>query len=113
MKKCTGCMECEHVCPLTPFGFGIGRIIRKYIEGRDKELINSKEIWQCTMCLACDDACPEDFRPRDVMINLRQMSETYPSVYKRFIVNMKSSGNAFSSKIVNPDYQKLFDNYSG
>lgn len=108
MSTCTGCMECERICPLTPYGYGIGKIIRKYIEGREKELINSEEIWKCTMCLGCDDICPENIRPRDVMINLRQMSGNYPPAYKRFIVNMKSSGNAFSGKRIDTDYQELF-----
>lgn len=109
MSECSGCMDCEKVCPLTPFGFGIGNIIRKHLDGKEEDLIDTKEIWHCTMCFACDDACPTGFMPRDLMINLRKISEDYPKAYKRLITGIKNSGNAFAVKgKENKDYLQLF-----
>lgn len=109
MTECTGCMDCEKVCPLTPFGFGIGNIIRNHLAGKEEDIINTLEIWHCTMCFACDDACPTDFRPRELMIHLRRRSQNYPEAYKRLIAGIRNSGNAFSLKEKeNTDYLQLF-----
>ncbi|MBA3036494.1 MAG: 4Fe-4S dicluster domain-containing protein [Desulfobacterium sp.] len=109
MPECTGCMDCEKVCPLTPFGIGIGNIIRKHIAGKEEDLIDTKDIWQCTMCFACDDSCPIGFKPRELMIRLRRRSKNYPEAYKKLIAGIRKSGNAFPMKgEVNTDYSELF-----
>ena len=67
------------------------------------------EIWQCTMCFSCDDACPEGFKPRDMIIKFRQMSKNCPSAYNRLIAHIRTSGKAFSLRgDENRDYLKLF-----
>jgi len=102
-------MDCEKVCPLTPFGIGIGNIIRKHIAGKEEDLIDTKDIWQCTMCFACDDSCPIGFKPRELMIRLRRRSKNYPEAYKKLIAGIRKSGNAFPMKgEVNTDYSELF-----
>lgn len=112
MSECTGCMDCEKVCPLSQFGLGIGNIIRKYLDGKEEEIIDTEEIWHCTMCFACDDACPTGFMPRELMISLRRRSENYPKAYKRLIAGIRNSGNAFSLKEKeNNDYLQLFKIY--
>ncbi len=109
MSECTGCMDCEKACPLTPFGFGIGNIIRNHLAGKEEDIIDTLEIWHCTMCFACDDACHEDFKPRELMIRLRRRSENYPEAYKRLITGIRNSGNAFSLKgEEHRDYSQLF-----
>ena len=110
MLECTGCMDCERGCPLTPFGFGIGNIVRKHLAGKENDLIDTIEIWHCTMCFACEDACPIGFKPREVMIRLRRRSQNYPQAYKRLIAGIKNSGNAFPpKKKENRDYLQLFN----
>ena len=109
MSECTGCMDCERVCPLTPFGFGIGHIIRKNLAGKEEDMIDTPEIWHCTMCFACDDVCPTGFRPRELMIHLRRKSENYPQTYKRLIASIRQSGYAFPlKKRENKDYMEIF-----
>ena len=109
MGECTGCMDCEKVCPLTPFGFGIGHIIRKHLAGKEDAMIDTVEIWHCTMCFACNDACPPGFRPRDLMIHLRRRTRDYPQAYKRLIAGIRYSGSAFLLKEKqNRDYSELF-----
>ena len=110
MLECTGCMDCERGCPLTPFGFGIGNIVRKHLAGKENDLIDTIEIWHCTMCFACEDACPIGFKPREVMIRLRRRSQNYPQAYKRLIAGIKNSGNSFPLKEKeNRDYLQLFN----
>ncbi len=109
MSECTGCMDCEKACPLTPFGFGIGNIIRKHLAGKEEDIIGTKELWHCTMCFACDDACPIGFMPRELIIQLRRKSGNIPHAYKRLIAGIRNSGNAFSIKEKeNMDYLQLF-----
>ncbi|SPD74733.1 hypothetical protein PITCH_A320006 [uncultured Desulfobacterium sp.] len=109
MSECTGCMDCERVCPLTPFGFGIGNIIRKHLLVKEEDLVDTVEIWHCTMCFACDDACPTGFKPRGLMIRLRRESRDYPPAYKKLIAGIKTSGKAFPLKEKgNRDYSELF-----
>jgi heterodisulfide reductase subunit C len=109
MPECTGCLDCEKVCPLTPFGLGISNIIRKYLAGEENDIVDTSEIWQCAMCFACDDACPADVKPRDLMIRLRRRSRNYPQAYKRLITGIRNSGNAFSlEEKGNGDYSVLF-----
>ena len=109
MAECTGCMDCETVCPLTPFGFGIGNLIRKHLAGKKEDMIDTFQIWHCTMCFACDDSCPTGFKPRELMINLRRSSRNYPPAYRKLISGIRNSGNVFPPKEKeNKDYSELF-----
>jgi len=102
-------MDCEKACPLTPFGFGIGYIIRKHLAGKEEDIIDTLEIWHCTMCFACDEACPTGFKPRELMIRLRRSSSDYPPAYKKLIAGIRNSGNAFLlNKKGSSDYSELF-----
>ena len=98
MSECTGCMKCQEVCPLTPFGLGIGIIVKYCLAGREDDLIDSSEIWQCAMCFACDDSCPESLNPREVMMSLRRRFQNYPDAYRKLIRNIRRSGCAFPTK---------------
>ena len=46
----------------------------KAILGFEDELIRAdSEIWNCTNCYTCSERCPQDVRPVDVIIALKNM----------------------------------------
>ena len=56
---CMACGTCSAGCPLTGIeGFDPRKIVRMVLFGMDKELIESKLPWLCTMCGKCEYACP-------------------------------------------------------
>jgi len=47
----------------------------KAILGFDDELIGpDSEIWECTNCYTCSERCPQDVRPVDVIIAMKNLS---------------------------------------
>ena len=56
---CLSCGTCSAGCPLTGTdGFDPRKIVRLVLQGRDRELVESKWPWLCTMCGRCEYACP-------------------------------------------------------
>lgn len=40
--------------------------------GRDKSVISREELWACTSCNACVEACPVNIDPLKIIMDLRQ-----------------------------------------
>ncbi|MCP4753154.1 MAG: 4Fe-4S dicluster domain-containing protein [Proteobacteria bacterium] len=58
-ETCLACGTCSAGCPLTGVGdFDPRKIVRMMLMGKDRELIESKLPWLCTMCAKCEHACP-------------------------------------------------------
>lgn len=58
-ELCLGCGTCSAGCPVTGSdGFDPRRIVRLALLGRDRELIESKLPWLCSLCGRCEYACP-------------------------------------------------------
>ena len=56
---CMACGTCSAGCPITGIsGFDPCKIVRMVLMGKDRELIESKLPWLCTMCGKCEHACP-------------------------------------------------------
>ena len=50
------------------------RVVDKAILGFEEELIAPEsEIWNCTNCYTCSERCPQDVRPVDVIIALKNL----------------------------------------
>ncbi len=73
---CYQCGACVADCPAGNYskGFNPRLIMLKAILGFEKELISSEsEIWNCTNCYTCSERCPQDVRPIDVIIALKNI----------------------------------------
>ena len=73
---CYQCGACVADCPAGNYskGFNPRLIILKAILGFENELINAEsEIWDCTNCYTCSERCPQDVRPIDVIIALKNI----------------------------------------
>ena len=56
---CMACGTCSAGCPITGVsGFDPRKIVRMVLMGKDRELVESKLPWLCTMCGKCEHACP-------------------------------------------------------
>ena len=81
-EACVSCGRCEENCPAFISGKPLSprKIVRQLIElvhGDDKNtfidsLITADEIWSCTTCMACVEACPVFVAPLDKIVDIRR-----------------------------------------
>ena len=73
---CYQCGACVGDCPAANYskGFNPRLILLKALLGFEDELISTdSEIWNCTNCYTCSERCPQDVRPVDVIIALKNI----------------------------------------
>jgi heterodisulfide reductase subunit C len=74
---CYQCGACVADCPAGNYSdrFNPRLILLKAILGFEDELVSpDSEIWDCTNCYTCSERCPQDVRPVDVIIALKNLS---------------------------------------
>ncbi|MDK1018492.1 MAG: heterodisulfide reductase-related iron-sulfur binding cluster [Actinomycetota bacterium] len=63
------------------------------------ELITSEELWACTTCRACDEACPVGIEIVDKILDMRRylslMEADFPSELGKAYVSMENSSNPY------------------
>lgn len=63
------------------------------------ELITSEELWACTTCRACDEACPVGIEILDKILDMRRylslMEADFPSELGKAYVSMENSSNPY------------------
>jgi heterodisulfide reductase subunit C len=115
---CTECGRCTSVCPANLTGKllsprkimmdtrdrldELGKNTDKYGKGYDdgKTLLNdyitSEEIWACTTCNACTEACPINIDPFSIILDLRRYSvmeeSKVPSSLNAMFSNIENNG---------------------
>jgi Fe-S oxidoreductase/nitrate reductase gamma subunit len=107
---CTMCGRCQDVCPAYLAGTPLSpkRIILKLrgvmhapsgraIHGPGGETIAAEELWACTTCFACVEACPAFIDIVDTIVDLRRylsLSEgALPGTAGQSLQNMQRAGN--------------------
>ena len=73
---CYQCGACVGDCPAANYSerFNPRLILLKALLGFEDELIGpDSEIWECTNCYTCAERCPQDVRPVDVIIALKNI----------------------------------------
>jgi heterodisulfide reductase subunit C len=71
---CYQCGACVAVCPAARYSddFNPRDIMLKTLLGEEEELIGPESIiWKCTNCYSCYERCPQDVRPVEVIIALK------------------------------------------
>ncbi|MBW2265062.1 MAG: 4Fe-4S dicluster domain-containing protein [Deltaproteobacteria bacterium] len=72
---CFTCATCVSGCPATGIdGFDARKLVRMAVLGMEKELIDARWPWICTMCGRCDYACPMGVKIGDLIRNIRYSS---------------------------------------
>jgi Fe-S oxidoreductase/nitrate reductase gamma subunit len=104
---CTLCGRCQDVCPAHLAGTALSpkRVIVKLRDlmnaGNGKaihgETITAEELWACTTCMACVEACPAFIDIVDTIVDLRRylaLSEgALPGTAGTSLQNMQRAGN--------------------
>lgn len=112
---CTECGRCTSVCPANITGKKLsprkvmmdtrdrleetGRNIDKGLEDDGKDLhsyITAEELWACTTCNACAEACPVNINPVDIIVQMRQYQvmekSAAPSELNNMFTNLENNG---------------------
>ena len=73
---CYQCGACVGDCPATTYGdeFNPREIMLKVLYGLGDELIcEDSVLWQCTNCYNCHERCPQEVKPVEVIISMKNM----------------------------------------
>lgn len=95
---CYQCGACVADCPAAAYSerFNPRLIMLKAILGFEAELINAdSEIWECTNCYTCSERCPQDVRPVDVIIALKNLAVKEgraPAVFNQIFDSVMDTG---------------------
>lgn len=70
---CYQCAKCTSGCPVAALdvGYNPRRYLRLIQWGREEEAAQKTELWYCLGCFTCQERCPEDVKPAEVMLELR------------------------------------------
>ncbi len=74
---CMQCGACVGDCPAAKYSdrFNPRQIMLMVITGmEDKLLAEGSMIWECTNCYNCVERCPQDVRPAEVIVALKNLS---------------------------------------
>jgi len=111
---CTECGRCSSVCPANITGkklsprkimmdtrnrleeVGKNRDAGKTDEKDLHSYISSEELWACTTCNACAEACPVNINPVDIVVQMRQYlvmeKSAAPSELNNMFTNLENNG---------------------
>lgn len=96
-EYCHQCGKCSSGCPVTSFlDFRPRRIVAMVQLGMVEELLKSEVIWKCAQCLACNERCPRDVAPYDVIQALQNLTFErnlpFPEGYSTLINSILKNG---------------------
>ena len=73
---CYQCGACVGDCPAATYSdaFNPREIMLKVLYGLEDELLGDDSvIWECTNCYACHERCPQQVKPVEIIISLKNM----------------------------------------
>ena len=95
---CYQCGACVGDCPAATYGeaFNPREIMLKVLYGlRDELLVEDSILWQCTNCYNCHERCPQEVKPVEVIISLKNMLADrgiYPTPVEKVIKTFEATG---------------------
>lgn len=111
---CYQCSACVAVCPAARFTkeFNPRKILLKALLGMEEELLGEgSPIWLCTNCYSCYERCPQDVRPIEVIVALKNMAVekgTAPANLSKLSDNIAKTGLSVTiSSAVNRKREQL------
>ncbi len=76
-SHCMQCAACVGDCPAAKYSdrFNPRQIMLMVITGMEEELLaEGSMVWECTNCYNCVERCPQDVRPAEVIVALKNLS---------------------------------------
>jgi len=107
---CYQCGACVAQCPATKYSdrFNPRSIMLDALLGREDVLLGpDSPIWLCTNCYSCYERCPQDVRPIEVIIALKNMAserQAAPGQVAALTENITKTG---VSGMVTPAVQRI------
>ena len=92
---CLNCGCCTGGCPIVPWEMNMRKLIQKVIFGFSDEVLNNELIWFCSECKLCGERCPQNVKPFELIIILRNLAikkGIIPLIYKVMAQNLEKSG---------------------
>ncbi len=95
---CYQCGACVGDCPAAIYSkaFNPREIMLKVLYGLGGELLKEDSIlWQCTNCYNCHERCPQEVKPVEVIISLKNMladKDIYPAPVEKVIQMFEETG---------------------
>ena len=95
---CYQCGACVGDCPAATYGseFNPREIMLKVLYGLGEELlVPDSVLWQCTNCYNCHERCPQEVKPVEVIISLKNMladQGIYPDFTAKVIETFEKTG---------------------
>jgi heterodisulfide reductase subunit C len=95
---CYQCGACVGDCPATTYSdtFNPREIMLKVLYGLGGELLTEDSIlWECTNCYNCHERCPQQVKPVEVIISLKNMLADrgiIPPSVKKIIETFETTG---------------------
>ncbi|UCE58814.1 MAG: 4Fe-4S dicluster domain-containing protein [Phycisphaerales bacterium] len=95
---CYQCGACVGDCPATTYGstFNPREIMLQVLYGLGEELlVEDSVLWQCTNCYNCHERCPQEVKPVEVIISLKNMLADhgiYPDPVSKVIETFEETG---------------------
>jgi heterodisulfide reductase subunit C len=96
---CSTCAACTCSCPATGMdGFDVRKLVRMAVLGMEKELVEARWPWLCTMCGRCDFACPMGIKINELIRNIRSLRSRrdVPGTLHKGVEAALKTGNNFS-----------------
>ena len=107
---CYQCGACVAQCPAARYSerFNPRSIMLDALLGREDELLGEDSvIWLCTNCYSCYERCPQDVRPIEVIVALKNMANergAAPAQVSSLTENITKTG---LSGMVTPAVQRI------
>jgi len=95
-EHCIACSACAESCPVTGVdGLDVREALRMALSGMDREVIDSKFPWVCTLCGRCEHACPMKIDLPALIVSARGMRERnkVPGVLHKGVETCLKTGN--------------------
>jgi len=76
VNYCYQCGACVGDCPTARFSedFNPRQIMLAVLYGMEDEVVGpDSKVWQCSNCFTCFDRCPQDVKPIEVIIALKNL----------------------------------------
>ena len=89
LNLCYNCSTCSTICPValeTEGKFNPRSIILLANFGYEERLIVdlTPNVWQCTMCELCQEACPEGVNLHEIFLKIKNASASYHNIPKSY-----------------------------
>lgn len=112
---CYQCGACVGDCPAAQYstrGFNPRLIVLRALLGLEDELLGEDTVlWECTNCFTCWERCPQEVKPIDVIIALKNMAVqrgTAPDKVTQYSEPVMTEGHAIAvSGITNKRREQL------